>query len=292
MSPMPRGHWILTDRRGSMHYVLLSGLAWGLVVTTFESLSQPPLELSVSDYFNFYSRILLHYGAAGILLAWLTFCISKIDGPLRKRIAVFGAIAAATSTALLIDWLSIKFVPLWRDGPMAAMWQFSDLGVHMAWLFSVYGGLYMAAFFLLRTEALSRERLRLAELERLSAEARMERSLAEMWAPAVAPDLLLRSLSELASRYNDNDRGADRLLDILVRLLRSASAPTPQAIPDSGLQRHTPLAPILQQLRGELGLADEPSTDGASILQEEANHDDVDDHQERHACRAGGGCDE
>jgi hypothetical protein len=204
-------------------YVLLSGVAWGAIVTTFESLSQPPLDLSLSQYFLFYSRLLLHFSVSGALLAWLTAKISKLDRGAAAAIAAVPVVFAASATALLIDWLSVTFVPFWRDEPMSVIWRLSDLGPHMAWTFAVYGGLYMGAFFFLRNEALTRERLRVAELARIGADARMDRAVAEDTLPVVAPDLLVRALSELARRYDEEDERADRLMDKLVQLLRSAS---------------------------------------------------------------------
>ena len=255
-------------------YVLLSGLAWGLLVATFGSLSAPPLELSLSDYFTFYSRILLHYGAAGILLAWLTSRISKFDRGFPVWMAAVPVIAATTMVALLIDRLSLH-VPFWRDDLMAAMApRLSDLAAHLGWVVSVYGGLYMMAFCLLQNEAGTRERLRLAELDRLSAEARVERSLAESSLPAVPSDLLLQAISELAQRYNDNHRRADRLLDLLVQLLRSASMPAPKGIAGKfEPQRGAELAMDLDQLRAELGQLDEDSiTSDVNVPQQEVDH--------------------
>ena len=255
-------------------YVLLSGLAWGLLVATFGSLSAPPLELSLSDYFTFYSRILLHYGAAGILLAWLTSRIRKFDRGFPVWMAAVPVIAATTMVALLIDRLSLH-VPFWRNDLMAAMApRLSDLAAHLGWVVSVYGGLYMMAFFLLQNEAGTRERLRLAELDRLSAEARVERSLAESSLPAVPSDLLLQAISELAQRYNDNHRRADRLLDLLVQLLRSASMPAPKGIAGKfEPQRGAELAMDLDQLRAELGQLDEDSiTSDVNVPQQEVDH--------------------
>lgn len=229
--------------------VLLGGLGWGFIVTTFESLGQPPLELGLADYLTFYSRVLVHYCAAGLLLAWLTSRIGRLRNGFARRVAAVPALAAAMGLALLIDQLSL-YVPLWRGDPMAAMApRLSDLAAHMAWIFAVYGGLYMAVVFLLRREALSRESLRIAELARLQAELNIERATAQN-RPVVAPDLLVRALSELSRRYSEDHRRADRLLDTLVRLLRSASGAGVES--DSG--REAALARGLGQLSRELGM--------------------------------------
>ena len=260
-----------------MGHVLLGGLTWGCLVTTFESLSQPPLELGVFDYFTFYSRILLHYGAAGVLLAWLTSRISNFDRGFPIWTAVVPVLAATTMVALLIDRLSLH-LPIWRNDLMAAMApRLSDLAAHLGWVVSVYGGLYMMAFFLLQNEARTRERLRLAELDRLSAEARVDRSLAESRLPAVPSDLLLQAISELAQRYIDNSPRADRLLDILVQLLRSASMPVPQGVArKSEPQRGADLAVNLDRLRAELGQLDEDSiASDVNVPQQEADHGQI-----------------
>lgn len=263
----------LGDPSRSAAYVLLSGLAWGFVVATFGSLSAPPLELSLSDYFTFYSRILLHYCVAGILLAWFTSRISKFDRGFPVWMAVVPVIAATTMVALLIDRLSLQ-VPFWRNDLMAAMApRLSDLAAHLGWVVSVYGGLYMMAFFLLQNEARTRERLRLAELDRLSTEAGVEGSLAESRLPAVPSDLLLQAISELAQRYNDNHRRADRLLDILVQLLRSASMPAPTDIARKfEPQRAADLASNLDRLRAELGEFDEASIPSNVNVPQEVDH--------------------
>lgn len=235
--------------------VLLGGLAWGFFVTTFESLSQPPLELGPADYFTFYSRVLAHYCAGGLLLAWLTSRISRLRNRFAIWVAAVPAIAAAMGLALLIDQLSIRYAPFWRNDLMVAMApRLSDLAAHMAWIFAVYGGLYMAVFFLLRREALSREHLRIAEIARLSAEAKIEGAAARN-GPIVAPDLLVRALSELSRRYSEDHRRADRLLDTLVRLLRSASG----GGPDSGPRREVDLAVSLGQLSRELNVPGAPT---------------------------------
>lgn len=262
------------DPGRSAGHVLLGGLAWGCLVTTFESLSQPPLELGLSDYLIFYSRILLHYGAAGVLLAGLTSRISKFDRGFPVWTAVVPVIAATTMVALLIDRLSLH-VPFWRNDLMAAMApRLSDLAAHLGWVVSVYGGLYMMAFFLLRNEARTRDRLRLAELDRLSAEARVDRSLAESRLPAVPSDLLLQAISELAQRYNDNHRRADRLLDVLVQLLRSATMPAPKGIAGKfEPRRGADLATNLDQLRAELGQLDEDwIASDVNVPQQEVDH--------------------
>lgn len=236
------------DPRQSRGLVLLAGLAWGFFVTTFESLNQPPLELRPADYFIFYSRVLAHYGAGGLLLAWLTSRISTLRKPVAMWIAAPPALAAAMGLALLIDQLSVRYVPFWRNDVMAAMApRLSDLAAHMGWIFAVYGGLYMTIFSLLRREALSREHLRIAELARLTAEAKIERAAAGN-RPIVAPELLVRALSELSRRYSEDNRRADRLLDMLVRLLRSASGAATQ----SASGRRGDLAASLAQLSREL----------------------------------------
>lgn len=242
-------------------YVLLSGLAWGCLVTTFQSFGQPPLELSLAEYFTFYSRILLHYCAGGVLLAWLTSRISSLRGRFAAWISVVPAIAAAMAVALLIDRLSIAHVPFWRNDLMAAMAPRPfDLAAHLAWVFGVYGGLYVATFFFFRREALTRERLRIAELARTRADVRMDRALADD-KPMVPPDMLLRALSELARRYGENDRRADRLLDMLVRLLRSASAPAGTGGKGKSRQKSkAELAASLAQLSRELGVPSATNT--------------------------------
>jgi hypothetical protein len=243
-----------SDPGRSISYVLLSGLAWGIVVTTFESLSQPPLDLSLSEYLTFYSRILLHFGAGGILLALLTGQVSKLDASFLKWIAVVASVAAAMGLALLLDWLSIRVVPFWKNDPMAVMWRLSDLAAYMAWIFAVYGGLYLATFLFLANEGKSRELLRASELARIGAEDRMDRALAQDNEPAVAPDLLLRALSELTHRYDENHRRADRLLDKLVHVLRSANTAGPNLIAaKSRMARGPDIAASVSELWVELG---------------------------------------
>jgi hypothetical protein len=118
-------------------------------------------------------------------------------------------------------------VPFWRNDLMAAITpRLSDLAAHMAWIFGAYGGLYVITFYFLQNETRTRERLRLTEIARIGTEARMERALAADRSPMVAPDLLLRALSELARRYDEDHRKAQRLLDKLVQLLRSVSGAT------------------------------------------------------------------
>jgi hypothetical protein len=250
--------------------VVLSGVAWGVVVTTFESLSQPPLELGAYDFLMFYSRILLHYGASGILIAWLTARISRREPGLVMWIAVVAMLGAATAFALLIDRLSIFYVPWWRNSLMTSLAPpLSDLGPHMAWMFGVYGGLYVLTFFFLRSEAQSRERLRVTELARIGGEAKMDRALRESRTQAIAPDLLLEALAELARRYNDNHRRADRLLDMLVKLLRLASSPV-SAAPGG---RTPDLTGGLDKLRAELGHSSIP--DQVNMPEQEADHERI-----------------
>jgi hypothetical protein len=240
----------LSDGRPSIRYVLLSGLAWGVVVTTFESLSQPPLELSLSDYLMFYSRILLHYAVGGLLLAWLTALASSVDRRPPAWITVVPILATATAVALLIDRLSIWYVPFWSNDVMAMAAPPGDVAAHLAWNFGVYGGLYVLTFYFLQNETRTRERLRLTELARIGAEARMDRAMTEDRSPAIAPDLLLRALSELARRYDENDQRADRLLEKLVQLLRSVNS----SMSKRPLKRESDLAAKLGRVCGELEL--------------------------------------
>ena len=234
-------------------YVLLSGFVWGCIVTTAETLSQPPLELSLSDYFTFYSRILLHYAVAGIFLAWIASRIDNFD----RRFPIWGLvvamIATATALALLIDQLSLTYVPFWRNDAMSPMIApLSDVAAHMAWIFTVYGGLYVLTFLFLRHEALTRERLRKTELARISADARMERALTENRSQVIAPDLLVHALMELAQRYNENHIRADRLLDRLVKVLRLASSPPGDSATGTHSRRKPSIATSLGQLQAEL----------------------------------------
>lgn len=244
----------LDDPSRSIGYALLTGLAWGIVVTTFESLSQPPLELSLTDFLRFYSRILVHYGASGLLLAWLTARASNLDRPILRWMAIPVLLAASMAVAMLIDRLSILYVPLWSSDVMFMMAPpLTDVAAHLTWNFSVYGGLYVLAMYFLQDEARTRERLRLAEVARAGAQSRMERAMTEGRAPPVPPDLLLRALSELARRYDKNHDRANTLLDKLVRLLRSASGSPGKSHPT----READLAANLDQLRAELGKSEQ-----------------------------------
>jgi len=275
---MSRNARVVADvRHGAETYVVLSGLAWGLVVTTFESLSQPPLELGVSDFLMFYSRILLHYGVSGILLAWLTTRISRLEPGFARWIAVASMLAAATALALLIDRLSIWYVPWWRNNLMTSLVPpVLDLAPHMAWMFGIYGGLYVLTVFFLRSEALSRERLRVTELARIGADARMDQALRESRTQPIAPGLLLGALTELAQRYNDNHRRADRLLDMLVKLLRLASSPAAQDAAGAPRGRRSGLAAGLDKLRAELASPDHASTFvDVNTAEQEADHERI-----------------
>ena len=102
----------------------------------------------------------------------------------------------------------------------------------------------------------------------------MDRSLAESMSPAVSSDLLLQAISELAQRYNDNHRRADRLLDVLVQLLRSASMPAPKGIAGKFEPRPgADLATNLDRLRAELGQFDDRSiASDVNVPQQEVDH--------------------
>jgi hypothetical protein len=178
--------------------------------------------------------------------------------------AVVPVLLVAMAAALLLDRLSLRYVPFWRNDLMAAMApRLSDLAAHFAWIFSVYGGLYVATFFFLRNEMKTHERLRQSELARMSAEDRMGRALAEDASPTIAPDLLLQALSELAQRYDQNDQRADRLLDKLVGVLRSVSGATAKF--SRGTEKE--LAVSFSQLCREL-----EGTDPSPVLNECSSH--------------------
>ena len=250
MTGTPTARAMRGDPQWSTGYVLLSGLAWGVIVTTFESLTQPPLEFGLPDYFAFYSRILLHYGTGGLMMAWLTARVGSHERSYPKWIAAVPTLVAAVAVAVLIDRLSVWYAPpLWSSEVMAmGAPPLPDVAAHLAWNFTVYGGLYVLTVFFLQNEAQTRERLRLSELASVRADARMERALSEDTSAAIAPDLLLRALSELAQRYDQNHARADRLLDKLVQLLRSVSS----AASKSRRGRESDLAGSLGQLRREL----------------------------------------
>ena len=259
----------------STRYILLSGLVWGFLVTTAESLSQPPLDLSLPDFVLFYARILLHYGAAGVLLAWLTAWAGDLDGRMPDWVMIPALLASAMAFALLIDRLSIWYVPFWTNETMAmGAPTLPEIAAHLAWMFGVYGGLYVLTFSFLQSETRTRERLRQTELARIRTETLMERALTEDRSPAVAPDLLLRALSELARRYDENNSRATSLLDTLVQLLRSASGATGQ----SARRRKTDLAVNLDKLRAELRLPGEESPhDDVNVPTKEADHERIED---------------
>ena len=178
------------------------------------------------------------------------------------------------AAALLIDRLSILYVPWWRNDLMAAMApRLSDLAAHFAWIFSVYGGLYVATFYFLRNEAKTHDRLRRSELARISMEDRMDRALAEDTSPAIAPDLLLRALSELAQRYDQNDRRADRLLNKLVGVLRLVSG----ARGKSRRGRENDLAVNFSQLCRELEVTEDVQFSMSVHPTQEAKHERIRD---------------
>jgi hypothetical protein len=257
------------DPSESTAFIVFSGFAWGWVVTTFESLNQPPLELTATEFVSLYSRVLLHYAAGGVLLAWLTALISRPDRRFPAWIAVVPILSICMMAALTIDGLSILLVPVWRDDVMSAMWRLSDVAAHLAWIFGMYGGLYVVTFLSLRREAQTRDGLRKAELARIKAESRMEGALAERRLPVLSPVLLLRALSELARRYDEKPGGADRLLDKLVRLLRLASAhATSEVSNESPDERGIDLTASLEQLCRELEVAN-----GKTSHRQEADHE-------------------
>jgi len=97
-----------------------------------------------------------------------------------------------------------------------------DLAVYLSWNFAFFGGAYVIAFFLFKRSTQLRDQLRIAERARLSSEASLDRALAEEHSGLLQPALLIESVTELGRRYaEDADRG-DRLLDLIVRFLRSA----------------------------------------------------------------------
>lgn len=228
--------WVRDSLGNPGRLAILSGLAWGIIVTTSETLAQPPLELSLAEYVMLYSRIILHYGAGGLVMAWLAARIGARQG-FPKWIAAIAILVSAALVAVVIDRLSVWYVPLWREDEMAIAAPPLDVAAHLAWIFAVYGGLYLMTFFFLQNESRTRDRLRMSELARLSAEARMERALSEETSAAIAPDLLLRALSELGRRYDHDHPRADRLLDKLVQLLRSVSGATGRIDLAHGMER-------------------------------------------------------
>ena len=198
-----------------------AGLLWGVMVTTSETLSQPALYLEPLQFFYFYGRILLHYCAGGVVLAVITHWITlKLRG-LQAVAAAASAILVASSVSLLIERLSIWYIPVFASDLMLGLTgDYFDLAVYLSWNFAFYGGAYVAAFVLFHRASRMREELRRSDRARLISEASLERAVAQDQSRLLRPSFLVDCVTELGRRYADDLDEGDRLLDLLVPFLR------------------------------------------------------------------------
>jgi len=211
------------DTRFGMREAVVTGALWGVLVTTSESLSQPALYLEFNQFLFFYGRILLHFIVGGIALSVFVHWIALRLHSVQATIAAILAVAAATALSLFVERLTVWFVPAFSSDLMLVLVDgYVDLAVYLSWNFAFFGGAYVVAFFLFERSTWLRGQLRMAERARLLSEASLDRVLAEDHNGLLQPALLIESVAELGRRYAQGADRGDRLLDLMVRFLRSA----------------------------------------------------------------------
>lgn len=134
-----------------------------------------------------------------------------------------GSAVVATGCGLLQARLTV------RTGPLAwtavALGTDSDIATNAAfsiWVLLFYGGLFVGLFALLSRAERTRTLLGRAEIARSRGEALLHEAQLATLRGSVDPQLVLRALDAMASRFATDPAGADRLLDRLVGFLRLA----------------------------------------------------------------------
>jgi len=188
------------------------GICWGVSVSALESLKLPLGHLDPVQFAGFMAGIAPFWIIAGVALAtgtaWLehkrrhTMAIALVVCPL---IAVVGHELTRGDHLLLDRGIG-----------------FHAGSLHVLWSAFIYCGLFTLAYRLSVRSQRTERMLRLAQIARQRTETLRTEAELDSLQGKIDPHFLLRVMVETKRRYDTDPAGATRLVDTLVRFLRSA----------------------------------------------------------------------
>lgn len=200
--------------------VALYGTMGGVMMTVLEFLVLAP-NLVAPIWLELAVYLMLQWIPAGIVVAWIGL---RIDGRYRglTMIMLLAGFAAAMSVVIIAMREAARAVGVTLNpGPLTSAPLLPSF-FYTLWVTLFYGGLFMMACAQSARAERTRYALARAEIERQESEIVLGEAALQALKARVDPDFLLRSVGEIARRYEGDPAGADRLLDALVAFLRCA----------------------------------------------------------------------
>ena len=187
------------------------GICWGIAVSALESLGLPLGHLNPGQLAGFVAGVAPHWIIAGVALATGTMWLEQRRWPtLAIALSACPLIAVVGQRLILADQQALSF------GPAQAT------SLHVFWSALFYCGLFTFAYRLSVRSERTERMLRLAQIARQRADTLRTEAELDSLHGKIDPQFLLRVMVETKRRYDADPAGATRLVDDLVRFLRSA----------------------------------------------------------------------
>ena len=200
------------------------GLLWGVAVTLLEAVALPLRDMGSGGLGRMVVGILPGWCAVGVVLAHA----ARALGARLERPWVLAASIVAGAPALSALWSALTVAAEavgWPDGAQALFPTRTDAlasFAYQAWVVAFYGGLYLYAWALVQRAERTRRLLDRAGVARLRTETLLGEAKLDALAGQVDARILVRAMDEVDRRYAAAPADADRLVGLLVALLRRA----------------------------------------------------------------------
>jgi hypothetical protein len=203
---------------------LLYGALWGAAVSVLESVTLPLRDQNWAGFWGMILWIAPGWCVVGVGIALL---VEAAGARLEQPALLAGAVvASALAFSALWSWLySFAARPNQARGMAALFPQGSEpvaAYLYQAWVVAFYGGLYVVAWTLNHRAERTRQVLAQAELARMQTETMLGEAQLQALRGHVDPAFLLRVMTEVEHRYSHAPESADRLMGLLVAVLRLA----------------------------------------------------------------------
>ncbi len=203
---------------------LLYGVLWGAGVSVLESVALP---ISAQNWAGFWGMVLWIAPGWCVVGVGIALLVEAAGARLEPPALLAGAVvASAFAFSALWSWLySFAARPNQARGIAALFPQGSEpvaAYLYQAWVVAFYGGLYAVAWTLNHRAERTRQVLAQAELARMQTETMLGEAQLQALRGHVDPAFLLRVMTEVEHRYSHAPESADRLMGLLVAVLRLA----------------------------------------------------------------------
>ena len=200
------------------------GILWGIALSAMESVSLPVREESAAGLASLMLGNIVVWSSIGVAIAWgVDWAGARLRDPwFLVGALTIGALALGSVASLLIAVVG-QIAP--EIGVRAVFPNGSESlasFLYQAWLILFYGGFYvLARTFGQRAES-TRAMLADAQIARVKSEMALKDAELRALRGRVDPRFLLRIMEEVDHRYRATPQDADRLLNLLIDMLRQA----------------------------------------------------------------------